>query len=966
VPHQQHRTGSSPPDRLHLLAEHGVRLDRALERSTVLGATLGAVLELVEADAGAVVEVQCGVARILAQRGLSPRSAEAWSCPVDLLSAATAVAGNGACTGANPSYEDRGPDGDLPPIAVFVAAPVVLDGAVEVLLYAVRRSPDPFGPEETAVLSLLAGQAAAALQRVRAVAAVERRREGAERLREITRGLTATLDTALVLERFGAAMLEATRAERVSVLLLDEGASHPRLALCTGVGSDVVAPTRHARVASASRAALLQAVAEHRADDLLGETGRHAAGTAPYASLQALAVDEVVTGLVVLELLSPGPGLDADDLHLVEQASTAAAVALRHAELYSRLQHDRAQLRALHDVTLTISSSADLAATLQQITDAAARLTGAARCRLGLRSGPDHYVVAAVTGDTDEAGARYLLTEAVGGWVIENASAAWLPDLAAGLCEPPAALRGARRLEGSALGVPLLGRGGLTMGFLSLHDPRSDHFRRDVTDLLERFAAEAVLALDGNADSQSRLALEDRLRDQAHHDPLTGLANRTLLLQRLEAVLRAPADGTHVGLLYLDLDRFKTVNDSLGHAAGDEMLVGVGERLAGAVRPQDLVARLGGDEFVILAPGLTAASDASRLAERIVKALGRAVTVAGVPVFTSASVGVVTAQGMRRDARQLLRDADIAMYRAKHTGRGRAVVFCADMRTVASGRLPIETELHQALDAGILQVHYQPIVRLADGVLTGFEALVRWPHSVRGFVPPDVFIPVAEETGLISRVDDLVMRAATAALRRWQVENRRPELGISVNLSAVSLHEPGLPARVEAALAAAGLRATDLTVELTETAAMRDPLVSLAACRDLRALGLRLAIDDFGTGWSNLGQLRQFPVSVLKIDRTLTQLVTSDDQGQQVVQAVLALADAFDLQVTAEGVETATQAEVLRVMGCTSAQGWHLGRPADAAAIDVLLRADAARRNPSIRPVADHAAPASLPRVQAS
>ena len=931
----------SSPDRLRLLAGHGARLDRARERLPVLEATAETLLELVAADASAVVVVGDGVARILTQRGLSDPQSREWSCPTDQQGAVEAVAGGATSTGSNPAYTDHGPDGDLPPLRVFCAAPVVLDGTVEVLLYAARRSPTPFAPEESAVVSLLAGQAAAALQRVRAVASVERRRERAERLRAITRTLTGTLDAGEVLERFGAAVLDATRVERVTVLLLDE-AGHLRLALCTGADSDAVGPARSAAVAGVSPTALLRAVLDGAADAsaeavrLLERTGR----AARHLSVHPLAVDRAVTGLIVLERTAEGPGLDHDDLDLVEQVSTVAAVALRHAELYQALELDRAQLRALHDVTLTISSAQGIAATLQQIVDAAARLTGAARCRLGLRYGTDRYEVAAVTGDTDETGVRYLLTEAVGGWVIETGRRAWLPDLAAGLSEPPEALRSARRLEGSALAVPLSGREGRAVGFLSLHDPRPGHFRRDVIDLLERFAAEAVLALDGERDTRSRVALEDRLREQAHHDPLTGLANRTLLLQRLDEALAAPVDGTHVGLLYLDLDRFKTVNDSLGHSAGDELLVGVGHRLGSAVRPQDLVARLGGDEFVVLAQGLASAQDATLLADRVVQALGRSVEVAGAPVFASASIGVVTAQGARRDARQLLRDADIAMYQAKQTGRGRSVVFHAALRTRASERLPVQTELHQAVDAGALQVHYQPIVRLRDGVLTGFEALVRWPHATRGFIPPDEFIPVAEETGLISRIDDLVMRTATAQLRRWQGDHDRPDLGLNVNLSAVSLHEPGLVGRVVAALAAAGLPASDLTVELTETAAMRDPVVSLEACHALRALGLRLAIDDFGTGWSNLGQLRTFPVSVLKIDRSFTQLLTTDVQGERVVQAVLALADAYGLEVTAEGVETPGQACALTRMGCASAQGWHFGRPVTAAAVDELLAFD--------------------------
>ena len=936
--------GATAPDRLHLLARHGVDMDRSTDRWTVLDSTVQTILELVTADASAVVVVQDGVAHFLTERGLSSRQARAWSCPVELVGAVDAVTGVAACTGAGPTYVDHGPGDDLPPVAVYCAAPVVVDGTVDVVLYALRRSDEGFGDLETAVLSLLAGQAAAALQRIHAVASVERRRQRAEQLRAITRTLTSTLDAGQVLTGFADALLDGTAAQRVSVLLLDE-AGNGRQALCAGVGSDVVGPARSAAIRSAPVAGLLRAARDPDAELNPAEAGDDwllGGGSAParHISVHRLAVDQAVTGLVVLERLSDGPGLDGDDLDLVEQALTVAAVALRHAELYQRLELDRAQLRALHDVTLTISAAQDIGTTLQQITNAAARLTGAARCRLGLRAGPDHYELAAVTGDTDLAGSRYLLTEAVGGWVIETGRPAWLPDLAAGLSEPPEALRAARRREGSALGVPLTGRGGRTVGFLSLHDPRPAHFRRDVVDLLERFAAEAVLALDGDEDARSRLALEDLLREQAQHDPLTGLANRTLLLERLNEALATPVDGTHVGVLYLDVDRFKTVNDSLGHGAGDELLVGIGHRLRSTVRPQDLVARLGGDEFVVLAQDLSSAADAAVLADRIVEALGQAVEVGGAPVFASASIGVVTAKGGRRDAAQLLRDADIAMYQAKQTGRGRSVVFHSALRTRASRRLPLETELHQALDADALRVHYQPIVRLADGVLTGFEALVRWPHASRGFIPPDEFIPVAEETGLVSRVDDLVMRVATAQLRSWQDQHARPDLGLNVNLSAVSLHEPGLVARVVAALEASQLRPGDLTVELTETAAMRDPLVSLEACQALRSLGLRLAIDDFGTGWSNLGQLRQFPVAVLKIDRSFIQLLTTDPQGEQVVRAVLALADAYGLQVTAEGVETAAQTAALRRMGCASAQGWHLGRPVAAEGVDALLVAD--------------------------
>jgi len=852
--------------------------------------------------------------------------------------------------GDNPSFQDVAGEQGHARVATYCAVPVVVDDEVELVLYALRRTDRAFDVGQGDVLSLLAGQVAAAVQRIRALAQAEQRRQRAELLRDITRSLAGTLDHSAVLEHFAAALLEVTGVDRVCVLLLDEDGVYLRVALCRGAGSVAFGPVL-ARVLSrvpmqssptmtrslAERSTITRAVGTPSGSPL-GDL-YDAATDAATVSLHPLVVNGQATGFVLLEQHEPGAWLAGWAHEAVEQISTVAAVALRHAELYQQLEQDGAQLRALHDVTLAIGASDDLTTTLQKITDAAARLTGAQRCRLGLRGEGETYQLAAVTGDTDQPGASYLLSSAVGGWVIRHGRSAWLPDLAAGLAEPPDALAAARRPEGSALAVPLVRRHGDTVGFLSLHDPRPGHFRRDVTALLERFAAEAVLALDNSEDAGARAALEHQLREQAQHDPLTGLANRTLLLQRLDDALAGAPECGHVGVLYLDLDRFKTVNDSLGHAGGDDLLVRVGERLSAAVRPQDLVARLGGDEFVLLAEGLASPAEAALLADRVLDALAPPVQVGGTQVFVGASIGLVTARGTRRDARQLLRDADIAMYQAKRTGRGRASVFRAPMRAQASRRLPLATELREALDAGHLEVHYQPIVRLQDAALTGFEALVRWPHRSRGMVPPDEFIPVAEETGLVVRVDDLVMRIAVGQLRRWQTRHARPDLRINVNLSAVSLHGPEVAGRVASALRTAGLDAASLTVELTETAAMRDPVVSLAVCHQLRRLGVGIAIDDFGTGYSNLGYLRRFPIDVLKIDRQFTGLLVPGGNGEPVVRAIIALATAFGLGVTAEGVETDAQAAALLAMGCPSAQGWLYGRPLAPDDVDRLLAA---------------------------
>ena len=423
-------------------------------------------------------------------------------------------------------------------------------------------------------------------------------------------------------------------------------------------------------------------------------------------------------------------------------------------------------------------------------------------------------------------------------------------------------------------------------------------------------------------------ALEHDLRHQALHDGLTGLPNRKLFLDRLEhAMTRARAAGEAIGVLYLDLDGFKKVNDSLGHNAGDQLLRTCAERLQMVLRPHDTVARLGGDEFAVLLEG----DDAGRigpLVDDLLASLSRPFLVLGREATVSASIGVVPDAARYADADEVVRNADVAMYAAKSQGKARHQVFETRMHEQLLARLDQENRLREAVHRGELRLHLQPVVELARRRLAGVEALVRWQDPYRGLQAPGAFIPLAEETGLITEIDRWVLLEACRVVKDWQ--DRAPETApawVSVNLSAANLEVPDLTDRVAYALATSGLSPHCLVLELTETVLMRDIAVTALRLDELRELGVKIAIDDFGTGYSSLGYLRDIPVDVLKIDRSfITGLATSARQ-QELVSAVVQLGHTLGLKVVAEGVEEENQLVALVAMGCRYAQGYHLGRP---------------------------------------
>src|SRR4051794_29804343 len=439
-------------------------------------------------------------------------------------------------------------------------------------------------------------------------------------------------------------------------------------------------------------------------------------------------------------------------------------------------------------------------------------------------------------------------------------------------------------------------------------------------------------------DITERLAFEARLAHQANHDPLTGLPNRTLLAEYVAERFRPGR--SDLACLFLDLDNFKVVNDSLGHAAGDDLLVELATRLRGAVRPGDLVARFGGDEFVVVCQGI-GEQDAVALAERIVVELGRPVRLGGVDVRPHASVGVTVQTDEHVAADELIRDCDIAMYQAKAGGKGRITVLDQQGRAEARDKLRLVADLRDAIERGEISLLYQPIFSAGDGSPVAVESLARWEHPDRGLISPVTFVPLAEESGLISPLGLHVLDETCRQIAAWDADlGMAAPMRANVNVSALQLDE-NLPVHVRAALHRHGLEPCRLQIEITESALMADPTFAREVLQQLRDLGVEVAIDDFGTGYSSLAYLRHLPVDCLKVDRSFVAELA--DGHAEIASAVIALAHNLNLCTVAEGVETAEQAEQLARLGATFLQGFSLGRPMSGAEIATWF---AAHREP--------------------
>ena len=482
------------------------------------------------------------------------------------------------------------------------------------------------------------------------------------------------------------------------------------------------------------------------------------------------------------------------------------------------------------------------------------------------------------------------------------------------------------------------------------HAEEAERARAELEHQRAEQAERHVLELNNYIAEQERISrvleeTKEHFRHAAFHDSLTGLPNRAMFTELLKAEIESSSriNGHKFAVLFLDLDRFKNVNDSLGHTHGDLLLVAFAERLERTLRPVDTLARFGGDEFAILLSGMNDATDAVRVAQRIQDELSQPFMLDKNSASATASIGIALSSSGYDRADDILRDADIAMYRAKENGKARYELFDQGMHARAVSRLQLESDLRQAIEKKEFAVYYQPIVALTTGRLAGFEALVRWNHPRHGLVQPGDFIPVAEETGLIVPIGQWVLNEACAQVRQWQLDSpSHRALSLSVNLSARQVAQPNLLDRIKEALDTSRLNPHCLKLEITESVVMENAEAAALMFKQLRSLGVQLSIDDFGTGYSSLSYLHRFPLNYLKIDRSFVSRLTTDNDNA-IVRTISTLARNLGMEVIAEGIETEEQYQQLKMLGCEYGQGYLFSRPVDNTSVEHLLAQDANR-----------------------
>jgi len=469
----------------------------------------------------------------------------------------------------------------------------------------------------------------------------------------------------------------------------------------------------------------------------------------------------------------------------------------------------------------------------------------------------------------------------------------------------------------------------------------SDRDVAAIAGLVETLSSELTL----HSAIQDRKEEEVKLRHTTLHDALTGLPNRTLFMQRTDqAIARAKRYPDHLfAILFLDLDRFKVVNDSLGHQVGDELLVAVARRLEQCLRTEDTVARLGGDEYGILLDRIRNVADAARVAQRILKSLAEPVNLSGYEVYTSASIGIVDSATAHGLSEYMIRSADMAMYRAKGAGKAGYEIFDRAMHADALARLQLETDLRHAVQREEFVAYYQPVISLETGEIAGFEALIRWKHPERGLVPPNDFIPLAEETGMILPMGQWILGEACRQVAGWQQAFPRAEpLSIGVNLSVKQFAQPDLREHIADIVKTTGVLPNTLKLEITESVIAGNPDHAITVLDGLKTIGIEIYMDDFGTGYSSLSYLTHLPIDCIKIDRSFVSQMETKDRHFQLVRTILTLARTVNLRAVAEGVESTPQLLALRKLGCEFGQGYLFSRPLPPAEIEALLE-----RNPS-------------------
>jgi diguanylate cyclase (GGDEF)-like protein len=681
----------------------------------------------------------------------------------------------------------------------------------------------------------------------------------------------------------------------------------------------------------------------------LGRDEVQVRGVGPCAAISAPIEDPELQKLVVAR--HGTDGFRADEVELLRGMARALALTVRmlrllsderalrsrseqrseeNARLVTELRERQMLLERLSRIQRSIASHAALDDVLERIVSGAAELLGDEVVGLWLvdkdRPGEMAMVAAAGIGpELRRAERRGKVGVGIGGRaifegrlvVLENYRSS--PEANAGLASAGvrAAMAAPVREHGEVVGSLLVG---------SRKPERA--YSAPEREMLLAFADHASLAL---TDARK---VGDAMH-QAMHDSLTGLPNRALMLDRLkQALARTARSGSGVAVLYCDLDNFKTVNDSLGHAAGDELLIGVARRLIGCVRPGDTAARFGGDEFVVLLEGISD-DDVATAAQRILDSFEEPFAVGDRDVFVSTSIGIAMGHD---EADNLLRNSDLALYRAKAKGKGRYEIFAPEMHVAVVERLELEGDLQRALESDELVLDYQPIVKLRTREIAGVEALVRWRHPARGRLLPGDFLPIAEESRLIFPLGRWVLGEATRRAAGWRERfPEHPALAVSVNLSSEELREAGLVGEVAAALEASGLDPQSLILELTETAFMEDADAIASRLRELKQLGVQLAVDDFGTGFASLQHLRRFPIDVLKIAKSFVDELGGASDDSALARAIIDLGGSFQLRVVAEGIEQPEQLQRLMELGCDLGQGFHFAEPMTPEALEEIL-----------------------------
>ncbi|MHB8574324.1 MAG: putative bifunctional diguanylate cyclase/phosphodiesterase [Dehalococcoidia bacterium] len=691
-------------------------------------------------------------------------------------------------------------------------------------------------------------------------------------------------------------------------------------------------------------------------DRLITDASELESGVAATHLALLLPGDESLSELLIVR--GPWPaGLTADQVQFVTAIRPMLAYLVGTLLDTHRRERQRGQLQSLSSVASALTGSQDLQDALPAIATAMAKASGFDWVTLTLINESLDSVTARVVNQARHSQTETAAISLEGTVARERAlsNARYItatkrpllyPVIAMAEHEQPISAEMQRFFERAHIqstATFALRTGERLIGTVNISSSAPHSFESAEVEFLTLLCEQAVMAIEW-------LKLHHELRDAnaalaraATHDALTGLPNRVLFLDRLDQALgRAQRTGDPVAVLFVDLDDFKVVNDSLGHEVGDRLLQIVAERLQRNLRMGDTAARLGGDEFTVVLSMVAHEVEAAEVAERLRSAMQQPVEVAGHLLVPNASIGVACARAGNISSESLLRQADLAMYQAKSRGKARSACYREGMNTAAVERHTLETELRQALAAGQLRLHYQPILCLASGRMVEVEALVRWQHPERGLLPPAVFIPLAEETGLIVPLGHWVLREACRQASRWRAEQPETPLVMSVNLSARQFQHLTLVEDVAAVLAETGLPPCRLKLEITESAVMVDAGHAVETLLQLKQMGVLLAIDDFGTGYSSLSYLKRFPVDTLKVDRSFVDGLASDPNDAAIVRSIVALAKSLNLAVTAEGIETREQLALLSELGCDQGQGYLFARPLPAADLtaDLIRRAE--------------------------